>query len=107
MIRSTLLPLAVLVAGIGGAAQAATAVAVPAAPAKVERVVVGESLWARSGDSFRTASLSARPAIACAQVVQKLGAVTSFEVDGVALAADDLAKCNARAKGGATALARN
>lgn len=89
-------------------AHAASAVAVPAAPAKAERIVAGDTLWAQAGGSFRTAAITARPAVACAQVTRQIGAVSRFEVDGVALSADELAKCNAKAKGGAaTALARN
>jgi len=46
---------------------------------------------------------NSRPAIVCAAVVKEVGAVSSFAADGAAFDAEALAKCNARAKGIATA----
>jgi hypothetical protein len=50
-------------------------------------VVVGETLW-RCG-----------PTGVCAQAARKVGKIESFTANGTAFTADELAKCNAKAKG--------
>ena len=79
--------------------------AVPVA-AQSGKIVAGETLWTCGAAGCAAAAITSRPAVACAQVVKQIGAVESFAVGDKALDADELAKCNARAKGG-TALARN
>lgn len=87
-------------------AQGAGALAVPVAqPTKPAALVAGETLWSYGSAGYTAQALTARPTIACQQVVKKIGAVSSFSVNGTALSAEELAKCNAKAKGGATALA--
>ena len=82
-------------------AQAPVVRAVTVAQVAPKSIVAGETLW----NGCTTRALTSRPAIACAQVTKQVGAVSSFSVGGAALSADELAKCNAKAKGGATALA--
>ena len=88
-------------------AQAPQARAVPTvAVASASNVIAGDNLWKCGSDGCMTAAITARPVVACAQVAKKVGTLSSFVVAGTALAADDLAKCNAKAKGaGATAVA--
>jgi len=82
--------------------------AVPAVAAKVaQNVIVGDTLFKCAPDGCTASTASARPAILCAQTVKKVGRLDSFTADGVAFDADALAKCNAKAKDGTTALARN
>jgi len=99
---------ATLFAAVPAVAQAPAYRAIPTVPAKVAtNVVVGETLWKCAPEGCTTTTASARPAILCAQAVKKVGRLDSFVVNGAAFGADDLAKCNAKAKDGATALARN
>ncbi len=82
--------------------------AVPVMAAKVaQNVVVGDTLFKCTPDGCTAQTASARPAILCAQAVKKVGKLDSFMVGGVAFDADALAKCNAKAKDGVTAFARN
>jgi hypothetical protein len=99
---------ATLFAVIPAMAQAPAYRAIPATPvAAAQNVVVGETLWKCAPDGCTTTTAAARPAILCAQAARKVGRIDSFVANGTAFGADDLAKCNAKAKGGATALARN
>jgi hypothetical protein len=62
-------------------------------------VVVGETLW-RCGPTGCVAGESgSRPAVVCAQAARKVGKIESFTANGTAFTADELAKCNAKAKG--------
>lgn len=113
MIRFLPLALAVLgsVVTLGTSVQPAFAQgsqyrAVPVvALAQADKLVAGETLWNCGPAGCTTASVTARPVIACTQVAKKLGRLESFTAAGAALSAEDLAKCNAKAKGGDTALA--
>ncbi|MFM9978393.1 MAG: CC_3452 family protein [Sphingomonadaceae bacterium] len=96
MVRNLIAAATLAIAGIAHA-QAPVVTAVPA-NAISGKIVVGDVLWACSGAACTTARITARPAIACAQVVKQIGAVSSFAVGETALNAEDLAKCNARAK---------
>jgi len=104
MVR-TLIAAATLAFAGAAYAQAPVVTATPAT-AISGKIIAGDTLWACSGAACTTAKIDSRPAIACAQVVKQIGAVSSFAVGGTALGADDLAKCNTRAKA-VTALARN
>lgn len=86
-------------------AQAPVVRAVTVAQLAPKTLVAGETLWNCGTDGCTTRALTSRPAVACAQVTKQVGAVSSFSVGGAALSADELAKCNAKAKGGVTALA--
>lgn len=72
---------------------------VPAtAVASVKSVVVGETLW-RCGPTGCVAGESgSRPAVVCAQAARKVGKIESFTANGAAFSADELAKCNEKAK---------
>jgi hypothetical protein len=104
MVRILITAAALAFAGAANA-QAPVVTAVPAT-AVSGKIIAGDTLWACSGAACTTARIDSRPAIACAQVVKQIGAVSSFSVGSTALGAEDLAKCNTRAKA-ATALARN
>ena len=72
---------------------------VPAtAVTSVKSVVVGETLW-RCGPTGCVAGESgSRPAVVCAQAARKVGKIESFTANGAAFSADELAKCNEKAK---------
>jgi len=59
--------------------------------------IEGGIMWSCSGNSCAAARDSSRPAIVCARLAMKRGAVTRFATPAGELAADDLAKCNAAA----------
>ncbi|MBA3895603.1 MAG: hypothetical protein H0X36_00370 [Sphingomonadaceae bacterium] len=89
-------------------AQAPAYRAIPSvALAKADNVVAGDVLWRCGPGGCNATNVTARPQIVCAQVAKQVGRLESFTVAGSPLDADALAKCNAKAKGGNTALARN
>ncbi len=97
-----------LVAAAPAVAQAPAYRAVPVTAAKVaQNVIVGDTLFKCAPDGCTAQTASARPAILCAQTVKKVGKLESFIANGAAFDADALAKCNAKAKDGVTAFARN
>ncbi len=68
------------------------------AVASVKSVVVGETLW-RCGPTGCVAGQSnSRPAVVCAQAARKVGKIESFTANGAAFTAEELAKCNEKAK---------
>lgn len=110
MVRSISLLAALATVGafaVPVAAQAPAYRAVPVVAVTAQNVVVGETLWKCGAEGCTTVKTTSRPAILCAQAVKKVGKLESFTVGGIAFGADDLAKCNAKAKDGATAMARN
>ena len=75
----------------------------PAAKPAQAKFVVKDTLW-RCGDAGCAGGQgNSRPAIVCAALAKEVGVLRSFSAGGTALAAEDLAKCNARAKGGSAA----
>lgn len=73
---------------------------VPAtAVASVKSVIVGETLWRCAPEGCVTGPTTSRPAVICAQAARKVGKIESFTAKGIAFGADELAKCNEKAKG--------
>jgi hypothetical protein len=73
---------------------------VPAtAVASAKSVVVGETLWRCTTDGCVAREGTSRPAIVCAQAARKVGKIESFTANGTAFNADELAKCNEKARG--------
>lgn len=62
------------------------------------RSIEGGLMWSCAGDSCQAARDTSRPAIVCARLAKKHGAITRFATPKGDLAADDLAKCNAAAR---------
>ena len=72
---------------------------VPAtAVASAKSVVIGETLWRCAPNGCVTGETTSRPAIVCAQAARKVGKIESFTAKGVEFNADELAKCNEKAK---------
>ena len=70
----------------------------PAAKPAEAKLVLRDTMW-KCGDSSCTAGRSSsRPAVVCAVLVKEVGSLRSFTVEGVPLSAEELEKCNARAK---------
>lgn len=70
-----------------------------AAVSSAKSVVVGETLWRCSPDGCVAGESGSRPAIICAQAARKVGRIESFSANGNAFSAEELAKCNEKAKG--------
>ena len=81
-------------------AAAATYAGTPATPAAETRIVARDIVWTCGPDACRGSTESSRPQVLCQSLAKKAGKLSSFIVDGRALADADLAKCNAAAPGG-------
>jgi hypothetical protein len=87
------------------ALSAAPAVAAPhyqadpvAKPASA-RFAAKEIVWRCDDSGCSAGKGNSRPALVCAAVARQIGALRSFSAGGRPLAADELAKCNSRARG--------
>ena len=70
----------------------------PAVAPIVDRIVARDTIWNRNGPTFEAGKSNSRPAVVCAVFVKQVGALKSFRIAGAPIAADDLQKCNARAR---------
>jgi hypothetical protein len=104
-----LLTIAALLA-VPAAASAGTYSATPSAAAS-GRIITRTASWTCGAQGCTTATDSSRPVVICQGLAKKVGTLEAFTTDGRALAADELAKCNALARAGspaeAPALAKN
>ena len=85
-------------AAIAAPAPADVYVAVPAAPSTKTGFITRSTAWRLQGQAFVAGHAPERPAILCELVVRQVGAVSSFTVAGKPYDADQLAKCNAKAR---------
>lgn len=101
-------------AALSAAAAALTAVAVPAeaqtrahyvakpaAQATKASVITRSTPWSLANGVYVANRAPERALILCQLLARDVGALESFSAGGAPLPADELAKCNARAKGGA------
>lgn len=101
---STLALAPVLLSGaalLGTAAAAAPAdryLAVPSAPSTKTSFITRSTVWHASNGGFVAGQAPERPAVLCELVARELGPLSSFAVAGAAYDAEQLAKCNAKAK---------
>lgn len=66
-----------------------------AAPAGQENTVAGGVVWRCAETSCTAPRTGGRPLRMCRELKRELGPIVSFEVAGVALASDELERCNA------------
>jgi hypothetical protein len=71
---------------------------VPEASALADTVVVRDVLWKCAGGACTAKPATSRPEIVCASVARKIGRISAFTANGTAFGADQLEKCNAKAK---------
>lgn len=95
MLRSILAFSALAVTATAAAASSYSAK--PAAPT-TERFVTRDITWNCGPDACQGSTDESRPVVLCQSLAKRAGQIDSFLVDGRALAAADLAKCNAAAK---------
>ena len=62
------------------------------------KIVLRDTMWKCSDAGCIGTRSSSRPAIVCAVLVRAVGTLRSFSEEGRAMSADELEKCNARAK---------
>ncbi|CAA9540883.1 MAG: hypothetical protein AVDCRST_MAG23-2052 [uncultured Sphingosinicella sp.] len=67
------------------------------APSKA-KFALRDTLWKCGDAGCAAAQGHSRPAVACAVLAREIGALRSFSFKGEALPAEELARCNARAK---------
>ena len=79
------------------AAGASSYSAKPATPT-TERFVTRDIMWNCTADACRGSTQESRPLVLCQSLAKRAGRLDSFTVDGRALAAADLDRCNASAK---------
>lgn len=103
MTRIALFLAAAMIAAPG---MSATYAAKPSAPA-AGKIIGRDISWACGTSGCMGSTEASRPVVLCQDLAKRAGAIDSFVVDGRAISAEDLAKCNKSAKGGApAALAR-
>ena len=78
-------------------------VAVPAAQPTKATMMTRATPWSLRGNAYVAARAPERDTVLCELVARNTGQLSTFTVAGKAYDADQLAKCNAHAKGGATA----
>ena len=69
-----------------------------AAPTSSTQLIARGQMWKCNGDGCVAGKSNSRPAVACAALAREAGALRSFSVQGRALSAADLQKCNAKAR---------
>jgi hypothetical protein len=84
-------------------AVAATYSAKPAVVPAASRIIAGDISWNCGPDACKGSTEESRPAVLCQGLAKRAGPLTSFVANGRAFGAAELAKCNASAKGGASA----
>lgn len=90
------------------AAAAATYSAKPIAPVAAKRIVGRDISWSCGPAACLGSTEDSRPLVLCQGLAKQAGRIESFVVNGVAIAATELDKCNSVARGGpAPTLARN
>jgi hypothetical protein len=102
MIRPLILLLSLAAALTGAAAPAFAAAneyrAEPATPPSAQRLVVRDVVWNCGGGACVAMQTTSRAATDCSALAGHVGALRSFAVGGRPLAAEELEKCNARAR---------
>ena len=92
---------AALIGGLAFGSTAATAAggayyrAELASPATAARFVARDVVWVCKDSSCLAGQGTSRPLIMCSALAKAAGPVTSFTAGGKALAAEELARCNA------------
>jgi hypothetical protein len=92
----------IAVAGfLAAPAFAATYSAKPVVAPATTKIIGKDISWSRDGNTYRGSTDASRPLILCQDLAKRAGRLESFAADGRALPAEQLAKCNTAAKGGA------
>ncbi len=96
MLRSVMLPLALLSAP--ALASASHYHAQPIEQPADARLIARDTIWKCGASGCTSPRSGSRPAIVCASLVRKVGALRSFSADGPRFDAQELENCNRRAR---------
>lgn len=66
------------------------------APVTAAKPIVSGTVFNCAGNNCAAGKATSRPAIVCARLAKEVGEVAAFTVNGKALAAEELAKCNGK-----------
>lgn len=77
---------------------AATYSARPATAPTAKRIVAKDVVWSCAAESCSGRTDSSRPVVLCQALARQAGRIEAFAANGVALASEELAKCNSAAK---------
>jgi hypothetical protein len=69
-----------------------------ATPPAADRLIVRDLVWHCGADGCVAGRSNSRAAVDCAALARQAGALASFSVQGRPLSAEELEKCNARAR---------
>lgn len=95
--RSSFIALFAIAAGLSTPAIASSYSASLAAP-ESSRIIAQDIVWNCGPAACQGATDNGRPVVLCQSLAKRAGRVDSFLVDGRALSADELAKCNTLAR---------
>lgn len=105
MTRFTLL--FIVCAALTSPAIAGSYSATPATAPVAERIVGNDLVWACTGGVCKGSTEYGRSLVICQNLARKAGRLDNFVVDGQAIAAAELEKCNTAAKSGGSAAIAN
>lgn len=94
-------------AALAGPAIAGSYSATPTTTPAATRIVGKDIVWSCTAASCQGSTEYGRPLVICQNLARKAGRIESFAVDGRALAADELTKCNSSANDGGSAAIAN
>ena len=94
MLKSALIALVLVSAPAAAAHYRAEPTAAPTA----DRFIARDTVWTCGEGACEAAQSNSRPQVVCTAVVRKLGTLRAFNVAGEPLSAEELARCNARAR---------
>jgi hypothetical protein len=87
---------------IAAPAMAGSYLAKPVTAPAAAKIIGKDISWLCGADACQGATDASRPLVLCQDLAKRAGPLQSFVADGRALSAEQLDKCNASAKGGAS-----
>jgi len=93
MLKSAVLALALV-----SAPAAAQYRAEPTAAPATDKFIARDTVWTCGNGACEAAPSNSRPQVVCAAVARKLGTLRAFSVAGAPLSAEELERCNGRAR---------
>lgn len=91
---------------IAAPAVAGSYAAKPASVPEAGRIIGKDIAWTCNAEGCRGSTEASRPLVLCQDLAKRAGRIETFVADGRAISAEELAKCNASAKGGRAELAK-
>jgi len=70
----------------------------PQAAPEADRFVLRDTVWTCGEEGCAAGKSNSRPVVVCAVLAKEVGVLSSFSVGGEEISADELEKCNTRAR---------